>query len=50
MGRLEAKIQEWEEWKASSKNRHAKGKAKADQSIRKNKQQVGFLKKHKPKK
>ena len=48
--RLEAKVKEWEVWKASSKDRHAKGKAKADQAISKNKQKVGFLKKHKPKK
>ena len=48
--RLETKVKEWEGWKASSKDRHAKGKAKADQAISKNKQKVGFLKKHKPKK
>jgi transcriptional regulator with XRE-family HTH domain len=47
---LEAKVKEWEEWKASSKERHAKGKTNTDQSISKNKQKVGFLKKHKPKK
>jgi transcriptional regulator with XRE-family HTH domain len=47
---LQKQVNEWEEWKASSKNRHAKGKAKADQAISKNKQKLGFLKKHKPKK
>ena len=44
---LQKQVNEWEEWKASSKERHAKGKAKADQAISKNKQKVGFLKKHK---
>ena len=34
---LEQKIKEWEDWKASSKDRHAKGKAKADLAIAKNK-------------
>ena len=47
---LQKQVNEWEEWKASSKNRHAKGKAKADQAISKNKQKLGFLKEHKPKK
>ena len=28
---------EWEDWKATSKERHAKGKAKADLAIAKNK-------------
>ena len=41
--RLEAKVKEWEEWKASSKERHARGKAKADRAIAKSK-------KRKPKK
>ena len=35
---LEQKVKEWEDWKASSKERHAKGKAKADKAIKKNKQ------------
>jgi len=35
--RLEAKVKKWEDWKASSKERHAKGKAKADLAIAKNK-------------
>ena len=47
---LEQKVKEWEDWKASSKDRHAKGKAKADLAISKNKQKVGFLKRRKPKK
>ena len=48
---LQKQVKEWEDWKASSKDRHAKGKAKADQAISKNKQKLGFLKKHKiPKK
>ena len=47
---LEQKVKEWEDWKASSKERHAKGKAKADKAIKKNKQMLRFFKKHKPKK
>jgi hypothetical protein len=47
---LQTHVKEWEDWKAISKDRHAKGKAKADQAINKNKQKLGFLKKHKPKK
>ncbi|MBT7675941.1 MAG: helix-turn-helix transcriptional regulator [Flavobacteriaceae bacterium] len=47
---LQKQVKEWEDWKAGSKARHAKGKAKADQAISKNKQKLGFLKKHKPKK
>ena len=46
---LQKQVQEWEDWKAGSKDRHAKGKAKADQAINKNKQKVGFLKRRKPK-
>ena len=46
---LQKQVKEWEDWKASSKDRHAKGKAKADQAINKNKQKVGFLKRRKPK-
>ena len=34
---LRQKIKEWEDWKAGSKDRHAKGKAKADLAIAKNK-------------
>jgi len=47
---LQKQVKEWEDWKASSKDRHAKGKAKANQANNKNKQKVGFLKRHKPKK
>ena len=50
MGVLEKKVKEWEEAIAKNKTNHAKGKAKADQAISKNKQKLGFLKKHKPKK
>jgi transcriptional regulator with XRE-family HTH domain len=46
---LQKQVKEWEDWKAGSKDRHAKGKAKADQAINKNKQKVGFLKRRKPK-
>ena len=34
---LQKQIKEWEDWKASSRDRHAKGKAKADLAIAKNK-------------
>ena len=34
---LQKQIKEWEDWKASSKERHAKGKAKADLTIAKHK-------------
>jgi len=37
LGEAKIKIKEWEDWKASSKERHAKGKAKADLAIAKNK-------------
>jgi len=37
VARLEEKVKEWEDWKATSKERHAKGKAKADLAIAKNK-------------
>ena len=40
---LQKQIKGWEDWKASSKDRHAKGKAKADRAIAKSK-------KRKPKK
>ena len=32
---LEQKVKEWEDWKASSKERHAKGKAKATRKRKK---------------
>ena len=47
---LRQKIKEWEEWKASSKDRHAKGREKTKNPTKPNKQKVGFLKKHKHKK
>ena len=54
---LRQKIKEWEEWKASimaitipEKDRHAKGREKAKNPIKPNKQKMAFLKKHKPKK
>jgi hypothetical protein len=34
---LQKQVKEWEDWKAGSKDRHAKGKAKADLAIAKNK-------------
>ena len=34
---LQKQVKEWEDWKASSKDRHAKGKGKADLAISKNK-------------
>ena len=34
---LQKQVKEWEDWKASSKERHAKGKAKADLAIAKHK-------------
>ena len=37
LGEAKIKIKEWEDWKASSKERHAKGKAKANLAIAKNK-------------
>jgi transcriptional regulator with XRE-family HTH domain len=48
--RLKKELEEWEDWKAKNEERQAQGKAKADQAIKKNKQKLGFLKKHKPKK
>ena len=35
--RLKKEVKEWEDWKATSKERHAKGKAKADLAIAKHK-------------
>ena len=43
-------VKEFDDWKNASKERQAQEKAKADQAIKKNKQKLGFLKKHKPKK
>ena len=48
---LRQKIKEWENWKASSKDRHAKGREKTKNPTKPNKQKVGFMKKNKkPKK
>ena len=47
---LRQKIKEWEDWKASSKQRHAKGKAKADLAISKNKNTLRFKTTRKSKK
>ena len=48
---LKAEIKQWEEWQASSKDRHAKGREKTKNPTKPNKQKVGFMKKHKkPKK
>jgi len=44
---LENRVKDWEDWKSTSKERHAKGKAKADRAIKKSK--IGFNKR-KPKK
>ena len=47
---LADEITRWEEWKASSETRHAKGREKTKNPTKPNKQKVGFMKKHKPKK
>ena len=47
---LQKQIKEWEDWEASSKDRHAKGREKAKNPTKKKKPKVGFLRKHKPKK
>ena len=40
-----------DQWKASSQDRHAKGREKTKNPTKPNKQKVGFMKKHKkPKK
>ena len=44
---LRQKIKEWEEWKVSSTDRHAKGREKTKNPTKPNKQKVGFMKKHK---
>ena len=35
LGEAKIEIKEWEDWKASSKERHAKGKAKATRKRKK---------------
>ena len=47
LGEAKIKIKEWEDLKASSKDRHAKGREKTKNPTKPNKQKVGFLKKHK---
>ena len=47
---LQKQVKEWEDWKASSKQRHAKGKAKAALAISKNKSTLRFKTTRKPKK
>ena len=47
VGNLEKTVKKWDDWKASSKDRHAKGREKAKNPIKPNKQKMGFLKKHK---
>ena len=47
---LQKQVKEWEDWKASSKHRHAKGKAKADLAISKNKSTLRSKITRKPKK
>ena len=49
LGEAKIKIKEWEDWKASSKDRHAKGREKTKNPTKPNKQKVGFMKKHIPK-
>ena len=44
---LADEITRWEEWKASSESRHAKGREKTKNPTKPNKQKVGFMKKHK---
>ena len=47
---LQKQVKEWEDWKASSKQRHAKGKTKADLAISKNKSTLRSKITRKPKK
>ena len=47
---LRQKIKEWEDWKASSKERHARGKAKADLAISKHKNTLRINTTREPKK
>ena len=52
--RLEAQVgmlkAQNDQWMASSEARHAKGREKTKNPTKPNKQKVGFMKKHKPKK
>ena len=47
---LQKQVKEWEDWKASSKERHTKGREKTKNPTKPKKRKVGFMKKHKPKK
>ena len=47
---LRQKIKEWEDWKSSSKERHARGKAKADLAISKHKNTLRINTTREPKK
>ena len=47
---LQKQVKEWEDWKSSSQDRHAKGREKTKNPTKPNKQKVGFLRKRKPKK
>ena len=44
---FQKQVKEWEDWKASSKDRHAKGREKTKNPTKPNKQKVGFMKKRK---
>ena len=48
--KLQKQVKEWEDWKATSKERHTKGREKTKNPTKPNKQKLGFLKKHKYKK
>ena len=47
---MRKQVKEWGDWKASSKQHHAKGKAKANLGISKNKSTLRFKTTRKPKK
>ena len=47
---LQKQVKEWEDWKASSKQRHAKGKAKSALAISKSKNTLRFKATRKSKK
>ena len=48
---LQKQVKEWEDWKASSKDRHAKGREKTKNPTKPKKRKVGSMKKYKkPKK
>jgi len=45
LGEAKIEVKKWEDWKASSKDRHAKGRDKTKNPTKPNKRKVGFLKK-----